>query len=215
MFRFTKASTEELLDTLDINSHRYSEIFAADNEIDAYCLHIGVEVQNLAGTIEYNMGCYLSVNDEGFPVGFTFREFEDTFLVGNPIIVESVSGKQKFASMGNAKAPGKGPDAMAIDIEEPDEEPDEEGGHGESAVNSNSSVVDADVDGEVDADGDAADGEEPPGRRPIRALADQGVDVDIDGDGKPDVNIRKPQGEKQTITKDDVGTINAADLLGD
>jgi hypothetical protein len=47
-------------------------------------------------------------------------------------------------------------------------------------------------------------------------LADQGVDVDIDGDGKPDFNIRGiPQGEKQTITKDDVATINAADLVGD
>lgn len=115
MFRFTAASTEEVLDVLGIASKRYKEILDPTNEIDAYCIRAGFEVMNLEGTFSYPHGGYLAVDDIGQPVGFAYKEFEDTFKVENPTVFESISGSIKFKGMGAATAPEKGPDAIADD----------------------------------------------------------------------------------------------------
>lgn len=144
MFRFTFDSTEELLNTLDIASKRYSEHFDPGNEIDAYCLHIGFQVMNLNGSFEYVSGGYLSIDEDGYPVGFTFKEFEDQFKVEKAIAVDSISGKQKLGQMGMATAPDGGPDAMPDDGAKADDAGGDDGRTVES--------ISADDVGELDAD---------------------------------------------------------------
>jgi hypothetical protein len=113
MQRLTKDSVNQFIEQFEPRFDTFNEILDPGNDIDASQIRLGFEILNLEGYTSYPQGGYLTIDEDGFPKGFTFREFEDTFLVASPIDLESTSGLQKLGKLGTQPAPDDGPDAIA------------------------------------------------------------------------------------------------------
>jgi hypothetical protein len=113
MQRLTKDSVNQFIEQFEPRFDTFNEILDPGNDIDASQIRLGFEILNLEGYTSYPQGGYLTIDEDGYPKGFTFREFEDTFLVSSPVDLESTSGLQKLGKIGNQTVPVDGPDAMA------------------------------------------------------------------------------------------------------
>ena len=113
MQRLTKDNVKDWLKQFEPRFDTFNEILDPSNSIDAAKIMLGFEVINMEGYTSYVNGGYLIIDEDGYPKGFTFREFEDTFLVGDPSDLESISGLQKLGNIGEQQAPADGPDAVS------------------------------------------------------------------------------------------------------